>query len=307
MKRIFILTALSLSFLNLFAPQAAAQKRGPVVSGPAKKTVGTKLPTEVTDTAADVGTPPTILGTSGSGVYSLDPKSGMNSQSSTPKFLGGMSMDFVGIAKVGYTLYGLTSLNVSSSPDYRSALFSITPDSGASRYTVLNGWAPLTLQPGGTRVYCMGEGDLAYDRSGKSGGVLYATCRDGAWKLIAISPNSGAVTVKGTLPANGIFSALAFNKDGDLYTLDTHSRKLYKLDKNNAAVLQTIPLTGTLPNTSTQGGMGFADTGGLYAAFGGAVVSINVADGAVGVIRPTNYGSISGLVVWGGSGPIKHQ
>jgi len=303
MKRIFILNVLALCLISLSAPQAAAQKRGPVASGPAK--VDSKIPTHLKDLAVETGTQPKILGTSGSSVYSVNPSNGASTHISVPKYLSGMSMEFVGFAQAGNTLYGLTSAS-QSNQTYRSSIFSIGPEQGSNRYGTLNNWSALTLN--GNRVYCIGEGDLAHDRSGKSGGLLYATCQNGGWKLLAINPNSGVAVVKGTLlPANGIFSALAFNLAGDLYALDTHNRKLLRLDKNSATVLQTIPLTGTLPNTSTQGAMGFSDIGGLYAAFGGAFVSINPADGAVGIIRPTNYGYISGLAVWGGSHPVKHQ
>lgn len=301
MKRIFILTILTLGFLCLPTSRAAAQARG---QAPAPETAAKPGTAIVGVKKLTLATLPTIMGTSGGSIYSVNPTNGTTTHISHPKYMGGLSMSFIGFAQAGNTLYGLTPATQNNAGGlYKSHLFAIGPDYGANRYGTLNYGTPLYLN--GNRVYCIGEGDLAYDRSGKSGGVLYATCQDGGWKLITIIPSSGAVAVKGTLPAGGIYSALAFNLAGDLYTLDTHNRRLYKLDRTNAGVTATmIPLTGTLPNTSVEGGMGFSDDGVLYAGFGGALVSINIVTGAVTTIRPTDYGSISGLSVKGG-GDIK--
>jgi len=221
-------------------------------------------------------------------------------------YLGTMSMTYDGFALgPNDTLYGLTSAYITNG--YNSYLFVIGPNYGLHPYETLSFGTPLYLS--GNRWYCLGEGDLAFDNTG----VLYATCKAGsAWQLITINPGSGAVAIKGTMPAGGAFSALAFNKLGELFALDTSTRTLWKVNKNNpSSNPQSIPLIvgpgQIMPNTSLQGAMGFSTGGGLYAFFGGQLVSINLQNGMLTILTNNNFGYISGMVVSGGVGAFPHQ
>lgn len=303
MKQTTTLT-IALILLSLSASGAAAQGRSAIRADAKKveKTTAIKL----SDLSASTGTPPKIIATAGGSVWDINAVDGTGSNSHTPKYLGGMTMNFDGIALgPNDTLYALTSSSLTNG--YKSYLFVIAPNYGVTRFEDLLYGTPLYLA--GNRWYCLGEGDLAYDK----GGALYASCKDGSgWKLVTINPGSGAVSIVGSMPSGGAFSALAFNSSGQLFALDTGSRKLWKLDKTNPSNNpQGIPLTVAagqqMPNTSSQGGMGFTADGGLYAAFGGQLVIINPVNGALTIVTGNNGGYTSGLAVSGGSGPTKQN
>lgn len=293
-----------LILLSLYASGAAAQRRGGIAAEAKKVEKVTAI--KISDVSASTGTPPKIMATAGGSVWDINAVDGTTSNSHTPKYLGGMTMNFDGIALgANDTLYALTSSSLTNG--YKSHLFVIGPNYGVNRFDTLLYGTPLYLA--GNRWYCLGEGDLAYDK----GGALYASCKDGSgWQLVTINPGSGAVAIVGSMPIGGSFSALAFNSIGELFALDTSSRKLWKLDKTNPTNNpQAIPLTVAagqlMPNTSTEGGMGFSATGGLYAAFGGQLVTINPVNGALTILTSNNGGYTSGLAVSGGSGPVKHN
>jgi hypothetical protein len=251
--------------------------------------------------SAETGSyPTTILGITGtnygqgSTIYDVNATNGDTTNPRIPLYQSsGYKIPFAGITYVPYKgsnlLYGLTFSNISS---YSSTLFTILPNNSFNSLGLL---PPTTLN--GVEWKCGLEGDIAYD---KSTSKLYATCSNGGWKLVAINLTSAAVTILGgNIGSGGSYSALAVNSTGGLYALDTTSRVLVKLDKVTGSIQgNPIPLTGALPNTSSQGGMGFNDAGVLYAAFGGKLVTINVTTGAVNVVGNTT--NFSGLVVQGG-------
>lgn|GEM_PF-5198013 len=303
MKQTTTLTIV-LILLSLSPTGAAGQRRSAIGAEAKKAEKATAI--KMSDISASTGTPPKIIATAGGGVWDINAVDGTTSNGHTPKYLGGMTMNFDGIALgANDTLFALTSAYQSNA--YKSYLFVIGPNYGVNRFESLLYGTPLYMA--GNRWYCLGEGDLAYDK----GGALYASCMDGSgWKLVTINPGSGAVGIVGSMPSGGSFSALAFNSSGELFALDTSSRKLWKLDKTNPSNNpQAIPLTVAagqqMPNTSSQGGMGFTANGGLYAAFGGQLVIINPVNGALSIVTSNNGGYTSGLAISGGSGPIKHN
>ena len=295
MKQTLTLLILVLNLLSLCASQTVAQTRsriGTQVPKTEEKTAATKL----SDKSAPVPVnPPYIMAISGNTVMDLN-LNGTASNFHVPKF-NGLVMSYDGFAfGKNSRLYGLTSSNLSN--QYSSYLFAISPNAGPNRHETLTLATPLYDSNG--RWYCHGEGDLAYDNV-----QLYATCKvSGVWKLVTIGLG-GNVTIIGSMPGTGgAFSALAFNSHGQLFALDTQNRKLWKLDKTNPSNNpQPVPLVAIagqqLPAASTQGGMGFIGESGLYAFFGGHLVTINPLTGAVNKIA--NNGSyVSGLAVSGG-------
>lgn len=302
MKQTLTLTLLIFSLLSLSLSQAVAQSRSKSAAT-STQTVESHVPTTLANTPKSTGTPPKILGTSSGIVYDVDALSATTSNARTPRDSGQSVSEFIGFAfDSNNTLYGLTS-SFSNNPVWRSHLFTISPNSTFSTL----GIGP-SLNYNGNPFYCI-DGDLAYDKT--LPGYMYATCNDaGNWRLVTIKLSTGVVTLKGSLPAasgiygNPSYAALAFNPAGDLYALDTYNKKLYKLNKINANASPPIALTGPLPIPSTTGSMSFSDSGGLYAAFGGKLVTINLANGAVGVIGNSSF---TGLIVSGGSGPIRHN
>ena len=249
------------------------------------------------DVRAFTNTAPTeilgITGTTygqGSTIYDVDAMNGNTTNPRTPTYQSSnYKIPFVGFTLVGNSICGLTFSNL---PSYASTLFGIGPNYS---FNSLGLRPPTTLN--GTEWRCGLEGDIAYD---KTSGKLYATCSNGGWKLVRVDLVSSAVTIPGgNIGSGGYYSALAFNAAGELYALDTVSRVLVKLNKNTGGVQGSpIPLSGQLPNTSVNGGMGFNDAGVLYAAFGGKLMTINVTTGAVSIIG--NTANFSGLIVQGG-------
>jgi hypothetical protein len=202
---------------------------------------------------------------------------------------------FIGLAFGPNSLYGLTS-SYEANPSWKGRLFTASPNNS---FSFLGIGSALSLN--GFPLQCY-EGDLAYD---KSLNKMYGTCDDGGgWFLMTIKLSNGVVTDKGSLPAATgpygypYYSALAFNPAGELFALDTYNKKLYKLDKNNASVIQpVINLSGPVPIPSAYGGMGFSDLGELYVSFGGQLAAINILTGDVTVV---GNGAYSGLIVSGG-------
>jgi hypothetical protein len=299
MKRTLVLTTLTLSLLLPLVPRAAAQSRGKVInSGPAVQ--AGKIPPDIRNLALSTSAPTNILAVTTGSIYNVNYLNGAMTNPKTPTLSGYSMHQFIGMAFAGGTLYALTAAGPPEQPVYRSRIFSITDSN-----TTLNMGASLMFS--GNPFHCIGEGDLAFD---KSGNKMYATCLDnGVWKLITINLGNGAVTIVGPMPVPAgptpQYTALAFNPAGDLYALDTRNRRLLKLDKqslsNNSSVIPLVAAAGQqLPNTSLTGGMGFNDSGGLYAAFGGELMTINT---STGVLFPIGVGPYSGLVVSGG-GPI---
>ena len=297
MKKTLTLTILVLNLLGLCASQTTAQPRSRIeAQAPkAEKTAAIKL----SDISAPVPVnPPNIMAIAGPTIKNLH-LNGTASNFHTPKYQG-MIMSFDGfVVGPNNKLYGLTSSSVTNG--YNSYLFSIAPNSGPNAYETLQ--SETALYVNGNRWYCVGEGDLAYDK----GGDLYATCKDnGVWKLVTINRFNGEVIFIGPMPGGGgSFSALAFNSHGQLFALDTQQRKLWKLDKTNpSSNPQPIPLVAAtgqqLPASSVQGGMGFTGESGLYAFFGGQLVTINPLTGGVTTITTNNGSYVSGLAVSGG-------
>lgn len=246
------------------------------------------------------GIPPKILGTTYGSFHNIDPVTGNTSNSHTPT-LSGMSMyKFIGIADVNNTVYGLTSAYSPQPYPYQSRLMTINVANNT-----LSPGNPLTLL--GNTWICGQEGDLTYDTvSGK----MYATCVDGGvWKLVTINLG-GNVTILGNMPAGGAFTGLAFGPPGTLYALDSYGRKLWKLNQSNLSSSTMIPLVPypgqQLSNTSQSGALGFSPTGGLFASFGGDMMTIDPATGVTFVFANGN-GANSGLIVTGGAGPVTQQ
>ena len=262
-----------------------------------KITANIKIPIDLTNLSASTGTPPKILGTNYGSFYNIDSVNGTTSNSHLPT-LSGMSMhQFIGIADVNNTVYGLTIAYSPQPYPYQSRLFTINLTNNT-----LSPGNPLTLL--GNTWICGKEGDLTYD---KVSGNMYATCYDGGWKLVTISVG-GNVNVVGNMPAGGAFSGLAFGPSGDLYALDSLGRKLWKLNLSNLSISTMIPLVPSegqqLSNTSPSGALGFSPTGGLFASFGGDMMTI---DPATGVTFVFANGPNSGLIVTGGAGPVTHE
>jgi hypothetical protein len=302
MKQTLTLTLLIFILLSLSQSQAVAQNRSKSTTT-STQTVESRVPSNLVNIPKYTGTPPKILGTSSGIVYDVDALNATTSNARTPRDSGQSVYEFIGFAfSSNNTLYGVTSA-FSTNPVWRSRLFTISPNNTFSTL----GIGP-SLNYNGNPFYCI-DGDLAYDKM--LPGYMYATCNDnGTWRLITIKLSNGAVTFKGQLPAasgiygNPTYAALAFNPAGELYTLDTYNKKLYKVNKNNASVISAIALTGPLPIPSTTGSMSFSASGGLYASFGGKLVVIDIANGAVGVIGNDSF---TGLIVSGGSGPFRQN
>jgi hypothetical protein len=303
MKQTLTLTIFVLNLLGLCASQTAAQSRGrlEVQSTKAEKKIAA---TKISDVSAPVPVnQPAIMAVAGNTIKDLH-FDGTADNFHVPKYQG-MMMDFVGFAfGPNGKLYGLTSSTLTNG--YNSVLFVIAPNSGPQQHETLQLSTPLVIN--GNRWDCAGDGDLAYDK----GGELYATCKDnGVWKLVTINRFSGEVTFIGSMPGGGgSFSALAFNSLGDLFALDTQNRKLWKLNKSNPSsnpqLISLVAAVGQLPASSTQGGMGFIGESGLYAFFGGHLVTINPLTGTVTTIFNNNNGFVSGLAVSGG-GYVQHN
>ncbi|MBV8856511.1 MAG: hypothetical protein JOZ02_06100 [Acidobacteria bacterium] len=294
MKRTLVLTPLTLSLLLLLiVPRAAAQVRGKIVkSGPALP--AGNIPPLIHDVAVPVPTVAVnIVATVGGTVVTVKALNGAVTSTQTPALSNQPMYRFIGMTVVGGKLYALTSATAPEQPANRSRLFTITGSN-----TTLTPVA--TLSPAGV---CGGEGDIAYD---KSANMMYATCLDsgGVWRLVTINLGSGAVTPVGPMPVMvgqpPQYAGLAFSPTGELYALDTMNRRLFKLDKQNPAnnySMLTLSAPWQLPNPSATGGLGFNDVGGLYASFGGALVSINTLTGEVAHI---GAGAYTALVASGG-------
>lgn len=312
MKRILTLTILVFSLLNLCASYTGAQPRSRIggQAPKAEKAAAIKL----SDISAPVPTNNTqIVGIADTTIRNIN-FDGTSTNFHTPKYQG-MIVNFDGfVVGPANKLYGLSSDTQAN--NYGSHLFIIGPDVGPQPYETLQWGMALNIYDATTntnaRWYCHGEGDLAYEK----GGSLYATCKDGGvWKLVTIDRNSALVNIIGPMPGgsgSSAFSALAFNSVGELYALDTFNRKLWKVDKtnpsNNPQLISLTPKAGQqLPSPSNQGGMGFSDGGGgLYAFFGGKLVTINTLNGTVTTVTGNNAGYVSGLIAYGG-GVVQYQ
>jgi hypothetical protein len=265
----------------------------------AKITANTRIPIDLTNLSQPTGTPPKILGTIYGSFHNIDPATGNTSNSHTPT-LSGMSMyNFIGIADVNNTVYGLTTAYSPQPYPYQSRLFTIDVANNT-----LSPGNPLTLS--GNTWICGKEGDLTYD---KVSGQMYATCYDGVWKLVTISL-AGNVTVVGNMPVGGAFTGLAFGPPGKLYALDSLGRKLWTLNQSDLSLSTMVPLVPyagqQLSNTSQSGALGFSPRGGLFASFGGDMMTIDPATGVTFVFANGN-GANSGLIVTGGAGPVTQQ
>lgn len=286
MKR-SLLIVLPLVVLFFVLSAAGQPKTKKITTGEAK----TIVPANVRNTSLSTGSAPKVQATSSGDFYDVDPATGASSNPRQPK-LNGLTVHLAGITRDNNTVWGL-STSVQPQQANQCRLVAINP----ALNTITGG---PTLQRAGNQVFCQSEGDVAYD---KTAGVLYASCLDsGVWTLYTINTSTGALTFKGTFPAGSCYAGLAFSPDGKLYALDTVQKRLWKLDKNNAAsspmLIPLVPAPGQqLPNTSQSGSMGFTDAGGVLASFGGDFVSINPTTGAVAKISPAAY---SGILVSGG-------
>lgn len=117
------------------------------------------------------------------------------------------------------------------------------------------------------------EGDLAFD---PTTGILYCINfwpgAPAGLQLMTIDVHTGGSTLIGDtgLPAIGHdFSAMAFDAGGRLWTVDSETETLHELDKSNAAILSSIPLSNPVAHLTKVAGMAFDPySGDLYYADG---------------------------------------
>jgi hypothetical protein len=278
MKKILVLALLSLGLMTLGGATAFAQ----IVAQP------TNYPTKILGVVGgNNGTDSTI--------YDVNPANGNATNPRVPVFAQSSAKPpFVGFTYDGsHVLIGLTASYLSN---YQSTFFTIAPNPSFSSLGLIG-----QTRQGNTLWQCGYEGDITYDRIGHK---LYGICNTNGSKLVTFDSSTGKVLTMVLVSGTGRYTALAFDPAGTLYALDTLSRKLVKVNKSTGAITQTLSLTGTLPNTSDSGGMGFNDAGVLYAAFGGQLVTINSTNGAVTVRGGTPL--FSGLIVEGG-GSIRNR
>jgi hypothetical protein len=155
-------------------------------------------------------------------------------------------------------------------------VFTINPSTGATTFV-----ANLTQ-------YINVEGDIAFD---PTTGILYAV--DGIGPLFKINTSTGVCTSIGSLPLDlpggADYSGLAFDSSGQLYVWSQFGQVLRKVNKSNAAVQSTLPLS-----PSPGGGVGDLafdpGTGKCFFAGNptGAILStVNTNTGVVTTIGPT--------------------
>lgn len=181
------------------------------------------------------------------------------------------------------TLYSLTSFGGA----VPNSLFVIDPESGAAQLVGATGLANIF------------EGDLDFN---PGDGLLYAvqnvpsaTVRD----LFLINPATGSAAAVGSISDDGDLSAMAFDSAGTLFVLDVEQGLLLTVDVATAAILTSMPLSGTLGGAA---GMDFdPNTQTLYVADGGTggtdmLYTLDTANGNLTVVGPTGLANgLAGL------------
>ena len=100
------------------------------------------------------------------------------------------------------------------------------------------------------------EGDIAFD---PTSGTLYAV--DGEGQLFTINTTNGQGAVIGDISSSNIdISAIAFDAAGNLFAVDSFGPSLLKVNKANAAVISTKPLS---PVNQEVGGLAFRPSNGI--------------------------------------------
>ncbi|MBX3395792.1 MAG: hypothetical protein KF841_10530 [Phycisphaerae bacterium] len=89
-----------------------------------------------------------------------------------------------------------------------------------------------------TRIGSLGldatEGDLAFH---PLTGVLYGSQTAGSDRLYTIDIQSGQATVIGSVLSGGDLSAMAFNRNGELFGIDTSNHRILKIDPLTAQII----------------------------------------------------------------------
>lgn len=135
------------------------------------------------------------------------------------------------------------------------------------------------------------EGDLAFDpTTGDLYGIQHGPA-DLALYLFRIDKQTAQGTIVGALnpDRSADFSAMAIDAAGNLYVLDTRNERLLHVDKSNAAILSSVPISVPL---GAGAGMAFHPaTGALFVADGLAdgtdtLYDADVATGSLAPIGP---------------------
>jgi hypothetical protein len=107
-------------------------------------------------------------------------------------------------------------------------LYTIDPLTGTATYRA-------TLD-----TFVFTEGDIACD---PTTGILYAIEAPG--QLFKINTTTGAGTIVGTVGSGLDLSAIAFDAAGNLDMVESFGQTLYKVNKSNAAILESHPMGST--------------------------------------------------------------
>src|SRR5712671_4103168 len=155
-------------------------------------------------------------------------------------------------------------------------VFTINPSTGACTFV-----ANLTQ-------FINVEGDIAFD---PTTGILYAV--DGVGPLFKINTVTGVCTSLGSLPLDlpggADYSGLGFDSSGQLWVWSQFGQVLRKVDKSNATVQSTVPLSpspgGSVGDLAFDPGSGKCFMGGNPT--GGILSSVSTNTGVVTPIGPT--------------------
>jgi DNA-binding beta-propeller fold protein YncE len=162
-------------------------------------------------------------------LYDIDVNTGIaSSPRNTVKHLTGLAFDR------GGRLYGLTTYD-STAPN---SLVRIDPNDGA--ITVI----------GATGLASMYEGDLAFDPVSGQLYALYDT--HPAQTLFTVDLTSGRATPVGTFSGVAVadISAMGFDQAGQLFAIETEHDLVLRIDKTNATILSSVPLSHPLGYTA---------------------------------------------------------
>jgi WD40 repeat protein len=234
------------------------------------------------------------------GLVGNDDKSGMlynvniaTGAASDPRSTG--ISDLVGIAySPGGMLYGLTAFLGGPTPN---ALYRINPTTGASSLV------------GATGLKGVFEGDLGFD---PTTGVLYGVqnVTTGGESLFTINTSTGVATTVGNVEKDGDLSALAFDKNGNLFILDDDNETLLEVNKSNGSIIHSVSLSLDL---GPVGGMAFNPSSGqLYVVDGSdgayagtnSLYTLNTTTGALTLIGNTDLpAGLAGLTFTAASVP----
>lgn len=165
--------------------------------------------------------------TTSSTLWDVNPTTGATSNPRTVSTAPNRSPISIDFAPNG-TLYGISHGSAGTPPG--GMLFTINPATGAAAFV-----ANLTQFVGV-------EGDIACD---PTTGILYAV--DGQGLLFTINTANGVCTVIGSLPMDlpggADYSGLGFDEFGQLHVWSQFGSVLRRVNKANAAVQSTVPLS----------------------------------------------------------------